>query len=147
MLYNMKALRLFLSLLCIPLCSAVYSQKQHLQFEHIGTGMGLSQSNVMCIFQDSRGFMWFGTRDGLNKYDGYKFIVYKYDDKDSNSISHNTIQDIAEDRDGNLWIATWGGGLNMFDRNKEKFKRYNVNTTTSWTNGAKLINSVFFDSN
>src|ERR1041385_8342410 len=97
MLYNMKALRLFLSLLCIPLCSAVYSQKQHLQFEHIGTGMGLSQSNVMCIFQDSRGFMWFGTRDGLNKYDGYKFIVYRNDLNNNYSLSNNFISDIVED--------------------------------------------------
>ncbi|MEO6327407.1 MAG: two-component regulator propeller domain-containing protein [Ginsengibacter sp.] len=105
-----------------------FSQAQHIKFEHIGTNMGLSQSNVICIFQDSRGFMWFGTRDGLNKYDGYKFTVYKYDAENENSLSQNTVQDIIEDHDGNLWIATEGGGLNKFDREKEKFIRFKNNS-------------------
>jgi len=55
------------------------SQNKHLKFEHLQTDAGLSQSNVISILQDSRGFMWFGTRDGLNKYDGYKFTIYKND--------------------------------------------------------------------
>src|SRR5947209_17940127 len=83
-----------------------FSQNQSLKFEHIGIKEGLSQINVTCIKQDKRGFMWIGTRDGLNKYDGYKFTIYKYDPKDSNTISNNFIQDIIEDKDGNLWIAT-----------------------------------------
>src|ERR1700728_4442926 len=81
-------------------------QQHHFQFGHLGTEAGLSQSNVICIFQDSRGFMWFGTRDGLNKYDGYTFTVYKYDAVNGNSLSHNTVEDITEDSGGNLWLAT-----------------------------------------
>jgi len=142
----MKTLRyLFLSFL-LTFCFVAFSQKRHLQFGHIGTNMGLSQSNVICIFQDSRGFMWFGTRDGLNKYDGYKFTVYKYDAINPGSVSHNTIQDITEDAGGNLWIATWGGGLDMFDRAKEKFIQQKVDTKTPSVNGSKLINCVFYDS-
>ncbi|MEO6721029.1 MAG: two-component regulator propeller domain-containing protein [Ferruginibacter sp.] len=100
----------------------------------------------MSILQDSRGFMWFGTRDGLNKYDGYKFTVYKYDAADSNSLSQNTIQDIAEDHDGNLWIATWGGGINMFDRGKEVFVHHFPAIKAPKIIGSKLINSLLFDS-
>ena len=55
------------------------SQSKYLKFDHLQTDDGLSQSNVLCILQDSRGFMWFGTEDGLNKYNGYTFIVYKND--------------------------------------------------------------------
>ena len=69
----MKALRYLLLLFVHSLYSFAFSQKPHVDFEHIGTNDGLSQSNVLCILQGSRGFMWFGTQDGLNKYDGYKY--------------------------------------------------------------------------
>ncbi|MEO6327408.1 MAG: two-component regulator propeller domain-containing protein, partial [Ginsengibacter sp.] len=101
-----------------------FAQKQNLKFEHLDNTLGLSQNNIICIFQDSRGFMWFGTRDGLNKYDGYKFTVYKYDADNSNCLSQNAVYDVKEDAGGNLWIATWGGGLNKFDWKKEKFTHY-----------------------
>ena len=68
--------------------------------------------------------MWFGTRDGLNKYDGYKFTIYRNDPKNPNSISNNYVPDIIESSDGNLWMATWGGGLNRFDRDKGTFISY-----------------------
>ena len=103
---TMKATRYLLLTFLQVLSVFAFAQKQHLQFEHIGTSLGLSQSNVMCILQDSRGFMWFGTRDGLNKYDGYKFTVYKYDAANPNSLGQNTIQDIAEDPDGNFLDVT-----------------------------------------
>ncbi|MEO6548960.1 MAG: two-component regulator propeller domain-containing protein [Ferruginibacter sp.] len=122
------------------------SQTQHVQFEHIGTAMGLSQSNVISIFQDSHGFMWFGTRDGLNKYDGYKFTVYKYDAANENSLSHNTIQSIAEDIDGNLWLGTWGGGLNKFDWKKEKITHYRNDINNSNTISRDYITKILLDS-
>lgn len=100
------------------------AQRQHLRFEQLSTEAGLSQSNILCILQDSRGFMWFGTRDGLNKFDSHKFTVYKHSQEDTHSISNDEIMDIKEDADGNLWIATFGGGLNMFDWQTEKFTRY-----------------------
>ena len=75
----MNPIRYFFFVFCQVVGLFAISQKQNIRFEHLGTDQGLSQSNVICIFQDSRGFMWFGTRDGLNKYDGYKFTVYKND--------------------------------------------------------------------
>jgi signal transduction histidine kinase/ligand-binding sensor domain-containing protein/DNA-binding response OmpR family regulator len=68
--------------------------------------------------------MWFGTEDGLNKYDGYKFTVYKHDPDDSTSISHNYARYLYEDKSGVLWIGTWGGGLNKFNSEKEQFISY-----------------------
>ncbi len=142
----MKALRFIILFLLQTLCVFAFSQKQHIQFEHIGTNSGLSQSNVISIFQDSRGFMWFGTRDGLNKYDGYKFTVYKNDAANENSLSHNAIYDMAEDADGNLWLATWGGGLEMLDRGNENFVHYKPDLKNPYSIGSPFINSVLYGS-
>jgi len=83
---------------------------------------GLSQSVVNCIFQDSKGFIWFGTQNGLNKYNGYTFEVFTSDPKDSNSITNNWINGIAEDKEADLWIAT-KGGLVKFLRKEKRFSR------------------------
>jgi signal transduction histidine kinase/ligand-binding sensor domain-containing protein/DNA-binding response OmpR family regulator len=94
------------------------------KFTRFGTTTGLSQSNVTCILQDKMGFMWFGTRNGLNKYDGYQFTIYRNDPADTNSISSNHIKALLEDSVGNLWIATWGGGINRLNRDNGTFIRY-----------------------
>src|SRR4051794_34799380 len=101
----MKVKHCFLLLFLQVFSFVATAQKQSLKFEHLDINDGLSQNNVKCILQDSRGFMWFGTRDGLNKYDGYKFTVYKNDIQDSNSISNNFISEIVEDAGGIIWIA------------------------------------------
>jgi signal transduction histidine kinase/ligand-binding sensor domain-containing protein/DNA-binding response OmpR family regulator len=134
--------RLFFTLLVSPFF--VIAQPGNLKFTHIGTEAGLSQSNVITIFQDSRGFMWFGTRDGLNKYDGYKITVYKNIFSDALSISNNTINDIAEDSAGNLWIAT-AKGLNRFDRRTETFKRFSHNRQQTNSPAGEVINSIQID--
>ncbi len=85
---------------------------------------GLSQSVVNCVLQDSRGYIWAGTQDGLNKFDGYHFKVFKPDAEVSNSISHNHIWKIFEDSKNNLWIGTYGGGLNFYDYKEDKFTHY-----------------------
>jgi signal transduction histidine kinase/ligand-binding sensor domain-containing protein len=77
-----------------------------------------------CVLQDSYGFIWIGTQEGLLRYDGYKTISYKQTPFDSTSLSHNYVTEIKEDHLGNLWIGTIGGGLNYFDQNTEKFKHY-----------------------
>lgn len=105
-------------------------------FDRIATKEGLSELNVFCIFQDSRGFIWVGTRYGLNRYDSHQFKVFLNDPKDSTTISNNFITDIAEDAQGNIWIATNGGGLNKYDRDRDSFVRFiyqnhNANSLTS----------------
>jgi signal transduction histidine kinase/CheY-like chemotaxis protein/ligand-binding sensor domain-containing protein len=119
----MKAFRnIFIFLLNIPLLAI--AQNPNIRFEHLTTRDGLSHSNVLCILQDSRGFMWFGTPDGLNKYDGYKFVAYQHNNKNKHSLSNNHITGMVEDQNGDLWISTLGGGLNRFDRRKERFTSY-----------------------
>lgn len=84
---------------------------------------GLSHNTVTSILQDHQGFLWIGTSDGLNRYDGYDFIVYRHDRLDSTSLSNNSVKTLLGDRDGALWIGT-DGGLDRFDRRTERFVRY-----------------------
>ncbi len=122
-----------------------FSQKVHLKFEHLGNREGLSNSNVICMLQGSRGFMWFGTRDGLNKYDGYSFTIYRNIQGDKNSLSNNQISDIVEDSDGMLWIGTWGGGLSTYNRQNEKFTQYKHDPENLNTIANDLVNSLIID--
>ena len=106
--------------------SSLSAQNAEMRFEHLSSEQGLSQNSVLCILQDQRGFLWFGTEDGLNKYDGYSFTVYKIDIYDTTSISENHILSLCKDHNGILWIGT-EGGLNRYNystnsfRNKHKF--------------------------
>src|SRR5690349_17310287 len=101
------------------------------QFEHLTIEDGLSQNAGLAFFQDSKGYLWIGSQDGLNRYDGINFKVYKHDPEDPSSISHNSILVITEDKDGYLWIGTWGGGLDRFDPITEKFVSYRANPDES----------------
>jgi signal transduction histidine kinase/CheY-like chemotaxis protein/ligand-binding sensor domain-containing protein len=101
-----------------------FAQPANIAFDRITTQNGLSQSNVTCIIQDKIGFLWFGTLNGLNRYDGYHFTIFRNDPKDPTSISNNHIKALELDSDGNLWIGTWGGGLNRFDAEKSAFIHY-----------------------
>ena len=101
-----------------------FAQTPDLKFKHLTTKTGLSQSTVTCILRDRKGFMWFGTQNGLNKYDGYKFTIYRHDHTNPKSISSSNIIDLLEDREGELWIATADQGLNKFDHTTGTFIRY-----------------------
>ncbi|MEO6637660.1 MAG: two-component regulator propeller domain-containing protein, partial [Ginsengibacter sp.] len=142
----MKRLCLLFLLLVLTTVS-VFAQNKNLQFDHLLTVDGLSQSNVTCILQDSRGFMWFGTRNGLNKYDGYNFTVFKNDPKNKNSISNNYITDITEGKNGDLWVGTRGGGLNRYDRQKATFISYRHQFKNNNTISDDFITAVTVDAN
>lgn len=126
---------------CIPTCFA----QQNLHFDHLSLADGLSQSVVFTIFQDSRGFLWIGTQDGLNRYDGYNFKIYTHDPEDSTSLSDNHIGAIVEDHQGNLWVGT-DNGLNKFDRNTDQFTRFFHNPQDPQSLSDNVIGSLFVDS-
>jgi signal transduction histidine kinase/CheY-like chemotaxis protein/ligand-binding sensor domain-containing protein len=138
---NCILLQIFL-FFCLPFNS--YSQNESLKFEHLTTEQGLCQINVNCIKQDSRGFIWIGTRNGLNRYDGYKFITYRNDPADNASISNNTINDMIEDKEGNIWFATQSG-LDRYNRRTAKFTRFVHNDANSNTLCGNVITRLSFD--
>lgn len=115
-----------LTLIFVPLFRNASAQQNNIniKFDNISIKDGLSQSSPNCIFQDSRGILWIGTEDGLNKYDGYSFEVYKPEHNDQFSISNPRILSVCEDAESNLWIGTNGGGLNKYDRKSDRFIHY-----------------------
>ncbi|MFY8000628.1 MAG: two-component regulator propeller domain-containing protein [Candidatus Kapaibacteriota bacterium] len=94
-----------------------------IRFEHLTIEQGLSQSSVHCVMQDKRGFIWLGTQDGANKYDGYSFSIYRHRASDTTTLSDNWITDLYEDNDGQIWVMT-RNGLNLFNAAEEKFRRF-----------------------
>ena len=125
----MKNHRYLLLLLVQFFSLQAFTQIHQLNFKRIGTKEGLSDTDVLCSMQDSRGFIWIGTENGLNRYDGHQFRKFFNDPSDSRSLSNNYVTDIIEDSKGRIWVATWGGGLNFFDRESDQFKHaiYNPN--------------------
>jgi len=116
-----KWFKIFPLILLLP--QLIFTQS-NVRFDQLSVEHGLSQNTIICMLEDSRGFMWFGTQNGLNRYDGKNFKVYKHVVGDSTSLSSNLVQDILEDENGDLWIATWGGGLNKFHTKTERFTRF-----------------------
>ncbi|HLP35475.1 two-component regulator propeller domain-containing protein [Lacibacter sp.] len=117
---------IFLRISClISTCFlSIYSvaQTPAINFRHIKSENGLSNSTIETILQDNRGFLWFGTRDGLNRYDGSQMIVYRNSSTDSSSISDNYITSLYEDKQHRLWVGTING-LNIFDPKLNRFLR------------------------
>lgn len=119
-----------LDLLIILIFSIVYSanatnQNREILFENISNKNGLSHSTVFTAIQDSTGYMWFGTQDGLNRYDGYAFTVYRPNDNDPNTPASNYIRSLFLDHEGILWI---GGdkGITRFDEKSNRFENYHL---------------------
>lgn len=100
-----------------------FSQETSFKFEHLGLEDGLSQASVTSIVQDDKGFMWFGTVGGLNRYDGRQMVIYRSHLVDNNSLSNKRITDMCKDSEGNLWIATING-LSFFNLKTEHFSRF-----------------------
>lgn len=123
----------------------VFGQFTNLKFENLNTENGLSSSSVLEIFQDKEGYLWFGTIDGLDKYNGYGFDVFRPILNDSTSISNNRINAIEEDKDGNLWIGT-DNGLNLFNKKTKRFIRIKLHKDSiKEINHGKIVSSLLYD--
>lgn len=118
---------------------------KNIRFEQISLEEGLSQSVVNAILQDRKGFLWVGTDDGLNRYDGYGFKVYKPDLTDPFSISDRSITDIVEDEQGILWIATRMGGLNNYDPVSGKFAQYTHDKNDKQSIASNHVTALWVD--
>jgi len=102
--------------------SSDFLPQNHIIFNHLTIEDGLSQSSVTCILQDRSGFMWFGTQDGLNRYDGYNIMIFKNDPSDSTSLTDNFIFSIYEDQSGSLYIETQSGTFHQYNPRSESFQ-------------------------
>jgi ligand-binding sensor domain-containing protein len=118
---------------------------QNFRFDHLSVKEGLSQGNVWDIYQDRFGFIWIGTEDGLNVYDGYKFTIYRNNPADTNSISANNVDCFAEDHEGNIWVGTQNG-LNFYNRTLNRFERFMNDPGNDQSLGNNDIADLFVDS-
>jgi len=108
---------------CLCAAGFVGAETKPIRFESLTPGHGLSQGTVLAIHQDSQGFMWFATEDGLNRYDGYAFTVFKHDPDDPGSLPNDFVFAIDEDAAGDLWVASEGGGVVRWERKTGRFAR------------------------
>jgi DNA-binding NtrC family response regulator/ligand-binding sensor domain-containing protein len=124
----------------------IQAQGNDLIFQQIFLEDGLSQSIVKCILQDHEGFMYFGTEDGLNKYDGYSFTVMRNNPENSNSLSYNDINALHLDHQGNIWIGTFNSGLNKYNPYSKNVKRFLHNPSNPGSLSHNNINAICSDS-
>ena len=124
---------------------AVNAQEGNIRFDHLSNEQGLSQSSVNCILQDRKGFMWFGTQDGLNKYDGYYFTAYTFEKLDSTSLSDNWINSLYQDSSGIIWVGTLRGGLDGYDSKKDIFTRYKYDPLDPSSLSGNTVRAIYED--
>ena len=140
-----KTFLLFTVLICLLNNNLTRAQVTYPEAKLYSVNEGLSQSQINAIIQDSRGFLWVGTEDGLNRYDGYIFIKYTHQPFDNNSLSDNHINAICEDNYGVLWIAT-NRGLNSLQLSSGIFKSYQYQANTLGSISDNTVLNLFIDS-
>ncbi len=116
------------------------------KFSHLTLAEGLPEAGVWTLMQDHLGFMWFGTSNGLTRYDGYDFVTFKPDADDPTSIGGRLITALHEDRDGDLWVGTLRGGINKFDRATGRFERYLHDPDNPNSLSFDAVGAIFEDS-
>jgi signal transduction histidine kinase/ligand-binding sensor domain-containing protein/CheY-like chemotaxis protein len=116
------------------------------KFQHYNVDHGLSQNYIFCMIQDKRGFLWLGTEDGLNRFDGRMCKVYRNDPDDPNSLSYSNIRALYEDRQGYIWAGTITGELNRFDLKTEKFERFALDAKNLIPQNEKIVTAIAEDS-
>jgi len=129
----------------LALSYPLHAQEKDLKFEHFSIEHGISHSKVNCIFQDNRGFLWLGTNEGLNKFDGYEFAVYRWRPNDPHGLSAQLVRAVLQDSKGNLWIGTEGGGLNLFDRDSENFRHFTPDSSSEIRITGQDVNAIIED--
>ena len=136
----------YLFLLLVIVLNTLPLFAQNLNFYHYGLEDGLSQITVRCLLKDSNGFLWLGTQDGLNRFDGTSFKVYKNDKNDNLSISGNFINAMIEDNNGNIWIGTNDNGISIYDSSTNTFKTSKIDkgfcSSLSKTNDGNIVATV-----
>ncbi|VXB21269.1 two-component regulator propeller domain-containing protein [Massilia sp. 9I] len=143
----MKALlRILAGLWLAALCHGALAgpPRPTLRFEHLSVAEGLAQETVLAVAQDRDGFMWFGTQNGLSRFDGYRVINYRSVPGKANSLSNSWVRVLHLDRHGRLWLGT-DGGLNLYDPVTQSFTLFVPEETSRRGNGNRHINAIVGD--
>jgi len=130
---------------CQCICTVSYAQHKQLTFKKTDQKQGLSHNKVFAVLRDSKGFMWFGTKHGLNLYDGNNFTVFRKNN-DSTGLASNHIQALCEDSQGNIWIGTYDGGISIYDRYAQTFRSFQHNPEDAKSLSSNNVFSIFEDS-
>jgi ligand-binding sensor domain-containing protein len=130
----------FCTLSRLPAQTPSYLPSQQLLFERLSYEQGLSESNVTAILQDKRGFLWIGTTNGLNRFDGYTFTIFRNTPSDSTTLVNNTVTALYEDHTGTLWVGTQNG-LSAYNRSKGAFTTF-VNAPSTTSNSTSSFTSI-----
>ncbi len=125
---------------------SINAQTQPLRFSRLVPGNDENHNTIICMIQDRAGFMWFGTKKGVLRYDGYQFRHYKHSVIDSTSIGGDFVRAMAQDRDGNLWIGIENGGLNRFNHTHKTFIKIPISETDSSAGTPESVYSMEYDS-
>lgn len=124
---------------------AAIAQPVDVQFDHLAHVKGLGSRSITSILQDDQGFLWFGTQDGLLRYDGYEVKAYKSNLKDKHSLAENNVRALAKDKQGNIWIATQGGGVDKLDISTGKFIHFRNNPSDPNSISSNVVWSIMVD--
>lgn len=122
-----------------------FAQSGSINFTNYTTDNGISNGLVTCVTQDRQGFMWFGTGDGLDRFDGYEFKVFHHDPFDTSSLTGNSITSLFTDSRGQLWVGTLNGGLNLFDERHERFLHIIINNNNPGKTSDDYIKTICED--
>ncbi len=143
---QLSSLRKFFLTVVTFLCALpAWSQNNATLAVRLGKKQGFSEGSTYAIITDSKGFLWFGCSDGLWRYDGYTHVAYKHDPDDSTSLSNNFIRCLYEDKKGNIWVGTLGGGLDKLDLLTRKFIHFKHDKQDSTSISNNDINIVYED--
>src|SRR5215467_2440872 len=128
-----------LFILLINCCCLLFLKGQPKIFEHITTAQGLSSNKVSEIIQDREGFYWIATSDGLNRFDGSSFKIFRNETGNPSSLAHNSCKSLLEDVEGNIWVGTYKG-VSIYDKKENRFRNILFQQDESYP---KMLNRVF----
>ena len=125
------------------LAAELVAQSSAVRFRHLSVEDGLSHDSVYSVIQDARGFMWFATEDGLDRYDGYSFVHFHRDRLAERNLSIQNANYVFESSAGNIWIGTWGGGLDRLDPHSETSTHFRHDPEDAHSLSDNRIQTIF----
>ncbi len=143
--FTLRFINLLLVTILFSSSAFSFDGKPSIRFKHLTIENGLPQNSVLAMLQDSTGFLWIGTQEGLVRYDGYSLKVFKHEPSNSHSLSDNHILSLIEDSQGSLWVGTRVGGLNHFNPKTQQFTHYRHQVDDANSLSHDAVNSLVED--